>query len=231
MTPSYETRVTRRTPTLAERLLRSGDDARIIPPGSFETRAAAAGIIISGYAARFYDPSDPGTETQIEPTKFERIAPGAFRAALQRDDVRALLNHNPDLLLGRTSSGTLRLWEDSKGLRYEIHPPDTEAGRTVAELIRRGDLTGASFAFKMIRQQLTTEHRNGRNVTIRTLLEVSLGDVSVATFAAYAGATATLAAPLADGSTIDPPADPAADPAAFHRLALARRRLAMLRPA
>ena len=224
MTPSYETRVTRRTPTLAERLLR-GDDARIIL--WLIRDPAAAGIIISGYAAVLRSVGPARNPNRADQIRADRT--GSVRAGAAADDVRALLNHNPDLLLGRTSSGTLRLWEDARGLRYEIHPPDTEAGRTVAELIRRGDLTGASFAFKMVRQQLTTERRGDRIVTVRSLLECSLGDVSIATFAAYAGATATLSAPLADGSTIDPPADPATDPAAFHRLALARRRLAMMR--
>ena len=147
---------------------------------------------ITGYAAKYYDGSD-ATETQIEAAKFERIAPGAFRDALERmDDVRMLLNHNPDLLLGRTSSGTLKLWADDKGLRYELTPPATQLGRQVTEAIRRGDLSGASFGFKAERQKLTSEFRGGRNVTIRTLESVRLGDISLATFPAYKGATAEL---------------------------------------
>lgn len=167
--------------------------------------------VISGYAARYFD-GTPDTETQLEAAKWERIAPGAFARALERgDDVRALLNHNPDMLLGRTSAGTLRLWEDAKGLRYELTPPRTQLGRQITESIRRGDLNGASFGFKVERQSLTTEFRSGRNVTIRTLQSVKLGDISLATYPAYRASSAGLSEPVVAG--VSP------------RIAIAKRRL------
>ncbi|KKK80722.1 hypothetical protein LCGC14_2820640 [marine sediment metagenome] len=79
----------------------------------------------------------------------ERIMPGAFAKALNTCDVRALVNHNPDALLGRTKSGTLRLSENKQGLQFEIDLPDTQAARDTRESIKRGDMTGCSFSFSI----------------------------------------------------------------------------------
>ena len=76
---------------------------------------------ISGCAAVF------DTETVIAGLFRERIAPGAFREAIARDDVRALFNHNPDLVLGRKSAGTLTLREDAKGLHYTVRLNDADS--------------------------------------------------------------------------------------------------------
>lgn len=76
-----------------------------------------------GYAALFNSPSqDLGGFV-------EEIAPGCFKDAIARDDVRALWNHNPDWCLGRNKSGTLRMSEDDRGLRIEIDPPDAQWAR------------------------------------------------------------------------------------------------------
>src|SRR5687767_38420 len=106
-----------------------------------EVRKAGGKPTIAGYAALF--------DVEANLLFFrEKIAPGAFRRAIrERHDVRGLLNHNPDLVLGRTTAGTLRLVEDRKGLHYEIDPPDTTVGHDVTESIRRGDISQSSFAF------------------------------------------------------------------------------------
>lgn len=75
----------------------------------------------------------------------ERIQPGAFLSALESSDVRALWNHDPNIVLGRTKSGTLTLEEDSKGLKVEIVPPSWASG--YMETIKRGDVSEMSFAF------------------------------------------------------------------------------------
>lgn len=113
----------------------------------------------------------------------ERIAPGAFANALKKSDVRALFNHNPDYVLGRTTNGTLKLEEDEKGLRYEIIPPDTQWARDLIKSIQRGDINQSSFAFTVKRDKWE-ETEDG--ITIRTILEFDeIFDVSPVTYPAY----------------------------------------------
>ena len=129
----------------------------------------------------------------------ERIEPGTFRSTLKQADVTALFNHDPNHLLGRSSAGTLRLAEDDKGLRYEVDLPDTTLGRDVAELLRRGDITGSSFGFRTISDDWgTTED----GYPLRTLTEVALRDVGPVAFAAYSDSEASLRS-LAEGRSLD----------------------------
>jgi HK97 family phage prohead protease len=148
--------------------------------GKIELRAPKRGSkspgTLVGYAARFDSLSeDLGGFV-------ETIAPGAFSRALKGSDVRALRNHQPDTLLGRTSTGTLVLEEDSQGLRMEIELPDTSAGRDTKELIQRGDLSGASFSFS----NTSDEWDFKANPPLRTLRSMDLHDVGPVTFPAYA---------------------------------------------
>ena len=119
----------------------------------------------------------------------ERVAPGAFRSTLKQADVRALFNHEPDYLLGRTGNGTLRLSEDDRGLHYEVDLPDTTLGRDVATLLRRGDLYGSSFGFRVI-DDSWSETEDG--YPLRTLHEVALRDCGPVCFNAYPDASASL---------------------------------------
>lgn len=112
----------------------------------------------------------------------ERIAPGAFAAALTTADIRCLWNHDANIVLGRNKSGTLRLSEDSAGLYYECDAPDTALVRDmVMSPIERGDVTQCSFGFRTISDKWAKV--NGE--WIRTLLEVDLFDVSPVTYPAY----------------------------------------------
>ena len=142
--------------------------------------------ILVGDAAVFYRAGDSGTEFAIFDDLVERIMPGAFDSAMSRgDDVRALFNHSPELILGRTKSETLRLSITDRGLHYEIDLGDTTVARDVAEHVRRGDLTGSSFAFMVIGQEFRTENA----VDIREITDVELFDVSPVTYPAYEGTT------------------------------------------
>jgi len=132
-----------------------------------------------GYAAKFRKPSeDLGGFTEV-------IDPRAFTRALDNDaDVRCLHNHDANILLGRVSAGTLFLAEDKVGLRVECFPPPTEQARNVIEGIKRGDITGMSFAFAVHGDGERWEYgRNGE--TLRTLLDVDLFDVSSVVWPAY----------------------------------------------
>lgn len=130
---------------------------------------------IVGHAAVFNQLSEPLWGFR------ERILPGAFKEAIERDDVRALWNHDPNYVLGRNKAGTLRLTEDDKGLAVEIDPPDTQWARDLLVSIRRGDVNQMSFAFTVLDEEFSKE--NGEN--IRTLKKVRLHDVSVVTYPAY----------------------------------------------
>ena len=111
----------------------------------------------------------------------ERIAPGAFTKTLESSDIRALFNHDSNIVLGRNKSGTLRLSEDETGLAIEIDPPDTQAARDLIVSMGRGDINQMSFGFVTILDNWA----NVGNEWIRTLLEVDLFDVSPVTYPAY----------------------------------------------
>lgn len=118
----------------------------------------------------------------------EEIMPGAFSRALKEDqDVRALVNHNPDKIIGRTKSGTLQLTEDAKGLRFSCDLPDTQDARDLLESIKRGDIDQCSFGFAVRKQTWIDEKdpATGQMSSVRQLNDVDLFDVSAVTYPAY----------------------------------------------
>lgn len=134
--------------------------------------------IIEGHAAIFDSLSqDIGF---MFPFK-ERINKGAFKQSLEKDDIRALWNHDANYVLGRNRAGTLELTETKKGLRVRIHPPDTQWARDLTESIRRGDVTQMSFGFIVEKETWSVEGKED----VRTLEQVKLFDVSPVTFPAY----------------------------------------------
>lgn len=140
---------------------------------------------IVGYASVFYD-GTPDTEYQLWEDYVERIMPGSFdRALADKDDVRGLFNHDPDNLLGRTSAGTMTLAVDKRGLSYEIEPGDTTMARDVVEHIKRGDVDGSSFAFRVTDEDIRKEN----DVYIREISGVQLFDVGPVTYPAYTATT------------------------------------------
>lgn len=134
--------------------------------------------VITGHAAVFNQPSQ---EIFGIPGWREIIRPGAFAKAIQRDDVRALINHKDDLLIGRVSNGSLTLEEDEIGLRVRIMPPDVSYANDLLRLIRGRYLTQMSFGFVV-----TNGEKIDRTAKLREIVEVDrLFDVSPVTEPAY----------------------------------------------
>jgi hypothetical protein len=119
---------------------------------------------------------------------FEKVKPGAFSKTIGESDVRSLWNHNSDMVLGRTKSGTLQLKEDEIGLRIEVQPPDAQWARDAVVTIERGDVDQMSFGFNTVRDRWYQEEGGGGRL-IRELLEVRLFDVSPVTYPAYPDTT------------------------------------------
>lgn len=116
----------------------------------------------------------------------EKIAPSAFDGALSRpDDVRALFNHDENIVLGRTTNQTLRLRATEDGLRYEIDLPNTSQAADVRELIKRGDVSGSSFGFKVLDDEWDESDTKNGKLPLRTITDVELWDVSPVTYPAY----------------------------------------------
>lgn len=136
--------------------------------------------LITGYAAKFNKFSEDLGGFR------EKIHPKAFDDVLD-NDVRALKNHDPNLILGRTTSGTLKLNTNTVGLRFEIDPPNTSTGKDTIEEIRRKDITGCSFAFSTSED----DWKYKEDGTIeRTIVKVArLYDVGPVTYPAYPDTT------------------------------------------
>jgi HK97 family phage prohead protease len=112
----------------------------------------------------------------------EKIAPGAFKNALANSDVRALLNHDPNFVLGRMKNGTLRVREDEAGLAVEIDPPETGWANDLLVSIGRGDISQMSFAFRVGEDSWETVD----GINIRTILSFDeIFDASPVTYPAY----------------------------------------------
>lgn len=132
--------------------------------------------LIVGHAAVFNQDAD------IMGYFLERVAPGAFKRAIAEDDVRSLFNHDPNFVLGRNKSGTLKLREDDTGLMTETTPPDSQLVRDlVMTPIERGDVSQMSFAFRVRAEKWEEQD----DTWLRSILEVELFDISPVTFPAY----------------------------------------------
>lgn len=145
-------------------------------PSEFLTREEGDSLVIEGYFA-VYD-----SNYEIAPGMTESIARGAFSRSLS-NDVRALINHDTTLVVGRTKAGTLRLDDRERGLwgRIDINRNDTDAVNAWHR-VSRGDVDGCSFGFDIVSQE--TEFREDGSIHW-TLTDVELYEVSICTFPAY----------------------------------------------
>ena len=145
-----------------------------------EMRAESEGRTVEGYAALYNQETDLGFFREV-------ILPGAFDGA-DMSDVRALFNHEPNHILARTASGTLRLSADERGLKYEFEAPNTTLGNDLLEMIRRGDISQSSFAFTV--KNVQWEEERGKPDLRKIEKFDRLFDVSPVTYPAYPQTTA-----------------------------------------
>ena len=153
-----------------------------------EMEEGAKGQTVFGYAAKFRNLSQNlGSESY---QFFEIIEHGAFDDVLN-DDVRALFNHESELILARSKAGqgTLKIGVDETGLWYQFEAPDTTVGRDLLVSLQRGDIDQSSFSFSVSEDgQSWVESKDGDGPTVltRTITKVSrLYDVSPVTYPAY----------------------------------------------
>lgn len=139
-------------------------------------RSEGSKPVLTGYAAVFDQKIDFGPFT-------ESVARGAFQDSLaNKDDVRALFNHDPNFVLGRSTNGSLLMEEDSKGLLVRIELPDTQFARDLAVSVDRGDVSQMSFGFWIEAEEMI---RNEGEKTHFKIVKAKLFDVSPVTFPAY----------------------------------------------
>jgi len=153
---------------------------------------------VTGYAALFNSRSvDFGGWYEI-------ISPSAFTATLaDSPDVLALRDHDPSILLGRTLSGTLTLSVDSVGLKFDLTLPDTTQAADLAESMSRKDIDSCSFGFTTDNDVWTED---GEGNTVRTLIAVTLYEISIVSFPAYPDTSASLrSCPVEVRSRIEAP--------------------------
>lgn len=133
-------------------------------------------MYIEGYFAVF------NRQTELWPGAFEEIAIGAFDSTLS-NDIRALINHDTTLVLGRNKASTLELKADNYGLwgRVTVNPNDSDAVN-LYERVKRGDVDQCSFGFNILKEE--TDWRDDGTVKW-TIMEIDLHEVSVCTFPAY----------------------------------------------
>jgi len=145
------------------------DSDKQIEKRTAELRASDKPMVLEGYAAVF------NSETNIGDFR-EQVAPGAFKDSLEQD-VRFLLNHD-GVPFARSGNGSLKLTEDDHGLHYRAELLDTQSGRDLYAMVKRGDLNESSFAFTIADEEWADDLRTIRSVG-------KLFDVSVTTFGAY----------------------------------------------
>lgn len=167
----------------------------------FDVDTTGATPSISGYAARFNEQSHVIVDEKRRMFN-EVIAPGAFTKVLSTNpDVQALVDHDKGKLLGRTSSGTLSLTQDDKGLAFRCDLPDTSYARDLAALMQRGDIKGCSFGMYVRNDDWSKP--DSRGVQLRTLKEISLFEITVTPNPAYPTSSVELRSLFPDGVPTD----------------------------
>lgn len=171
-----------------------------------QTRAGKEPIV-QGYASVFYSEADKeGTTFRIYSDLEERIAPTAFdRALSERQDVRALYNHDFSNVVARTKAGSLTLAKDTKGLLYSFeHDPALRASVDVVTGIERGLVDGSSFGFVARTVSWTEQKTDAGWIYIRTIEDLDLYEVSALSAPpAYMGTSVGFRSAAGNGVNLD----------------------------
>lgn len=171
----------------AEGLSRRASEQRYRPTELEMRGKPGAGAVLAGYVAVFDQPS--AVLWDFRSGHFvERIDGRAFNKTIHEADVKALRNHDPNLIVGRSKAGVgnIRFLPDSTGLYHELEVPDTATARSLYEDVQHGLIDQMSFAFRAIEDDWDSEAK----VPERRLLEVALEDISYVAFPAYPQTTA-----------------------------------------
>lgn len=174
----------------AERQIERRDAFSAWGVSDLEIRAEQGGMTFRGYAAIFDSPSEDlgGFRETIKPGAFKRSVSHAMGG---KRDVKMFLNHNTDIVLGSTRAKTLRLKEDERGLMAEAILPNSPWGESVAEAVRRQDISSMSFGFVIDKRGVHDSWSPDKSQ--RTLHEVRLLEVSPVTgWPAYAATSASI---------------------------------------
>ncbi|PFC69948.1 HK97 family phage prohead protease [Bacillus cereus] len=155
-------------------------EKRELLSSEMEIREIEGGLrTITGYAVKWEMKSVTMGYWRRFKEQFKR---GSFTDSLTQDDQLALWSHDYSQVLGRTKNGTLRLFEDEIGLRFELDLADTTLGDDTYKTIKRGDVDGVSFGFQMVKEEW--DESNPDNI-VRSITKAKLVEISPVAFPAY----------------------------------------------
>lgn len=132
-----------------------------------------------------YDTDSADMRDWYGDTIVEQIASGAFTDSLSSRGVVGLWSHDTSQVLGNTKSGTLRVFDGVKELRFELDIPDTSVGNDAWALIQRGDVDGVSFGMRVTKDKWSSEKRGETKIYKRSILNAELYEISPVAFPAY----------------------------------------------
>lgn len=155
--------------------------------------ASDAGPVLTGCAIRFNTNSDP-LPGRNGSTFVEQIAPEALHRLGQQRDVKFLANHDAGRCVGSTRAGTLTLRADAVGLHFRLTPPSSPEGQNLIEAVRRRDLDGLSFGFRV----LADTWREQERPPVRLVTDLELFELSIVAWPAYREAGVTVEARAMD---------------------------------